>query len=69
MENDDWQTTDGVIPWKLFFHLHGELGRLWALDRLNDVEAAALARSLAYGDDRAARRSLEDLTDTAFPGV
>lgn len=67
--NRRWPTTDGIIPWRLFFLMEAQQAHLLALDRLTWSSAVIQALAVAFGDEQKARRMMEKLQGEAFPLV
>lgn len=58
-------TDDGVIPWQRFVVLYARLEHVWAHDRLQLVQATAMALAMVNGGDMDAE--FQKLTSTAYP--
>lgn len=61
MYNQAYPTTDGSIPWNLFWLWHGQLGRLSARDRVQHTTSASLAIGLGFGSEVAEELANEDI--------
>lgn len=63
-----WQeTTDRLIPFKLFWLYHAAIPHLRATRALSDVRASGLAIGAALSGDPATRRAISDLIREAYP--
>lgn len=67
--NRRWPTSDGLIPWRLFFLMYQELRPLEAQDRLTQSSAVITALAQGFGKEHHARKMTERLEDEAYPKV
>lgn len=66
--NPDWETRDGVIPYRLFRVLSDDMDHLWALDTLSTSQGVGLAIDLAFEESKVeARRKVNEILDEALP--
>lgn len=61
MYNPAYPTTDGCIPWALFWVLHGEIDRRLALERVQLTTAMMLGIGRLFGNESAKDAANEDI--------
>jgi hypothetical protein len=61
MYNPAYPTTDGCIPWALFWVLYGQIPRRLALERVQLTTAIMLGVGRLFGNEAAAQAAAEDI--------
>ena len=68
--NDMWPTSDGTVPFKMFYHLLKTSDNVLARRKLLMVEAVALGHAQSMnGKDSKLKRVIKKLHKKAYPEV
>lgn len=67
--NATYQTRDGTVPWQTFWEMFADLPRVYAMERLSDMQAVVLGIAAAFAGKETSKvnRQIQKLHKEAFP--